>query len=281
MSELKHWLDEASDADEFERAILRAGLDVDPPAAKQEQVWSGLMATIAVIPLAAANATAQAVSAPTAAAGLSKAAAVWLSVAKGFLVGLAVYGAAAGVSEISARLSPSRPPAPGAQRANEPARAVSRVTEPAQTTSALVRAPAREDAKATHRLAQRTFADASLDASAHASPQPSAVLPSVASFDFSEPPSSAQVSLLDAETRALRRARDELRAGKLSAASATLEAARRQFSAPELYQEREALTIELLHRSGQVIAAEQRARAFISRFPESPHVQQMRQFAGK
>jgi outer membrane protein assembly factor BamD (BamD/ComL family) len=103
----------------------------------------------------------------------------------------------------------------------------------------------------------------------------------VASFDVSEQPNSARVSLLDAETRALRRARDELRAGKLSDAFATLESARRQFSAPELYQEREALTIELLHRSGQATAAEQRANTFISRFPESPHVQQIRRFAGK
>ena len=33
MSEFKHWLDESSDADDFERAILRSGLDADPPPA--------------------------------------------------------------------------------------------------------------------------------------------------------------------------------------------------------------------------------------------------------
>ena len=50
---------------------------------------------------------------------------------------------------------------------------------------------------------------------------------------------------------------------------------------PELYQEREALMIELLYRSGQVTAAEQRARAFLSHFPESPHAQQIRRFVAR
>ncbi|HEX3850474.1 MAG TPA: hypothetical protein VHW01_05875 [Polyangiaceae bacterium] len=71
----------------------------------------------------------------------------------------------------------------------------------------------------------------------------------------------------------------ELRSGRLADAFATREASRRQFSAPELYQEREALMIELLRRSGQAAAARERAQAFLSRFPESPHAEQIRQLA--
>jgi len=78
------------------------------------------------------------------------------------------------------------------------------------------------------------------------------------------------VSRLEAEARALRQARDELRTNRLVDAFATLEASRRQFPAPELDQEREALMIELLYRSGQATAAEQRAEAFLRRFPEIP-----------
>jgi hypothetical protein len=51
-------------------------------------------------------------------------------------------------------------------------------------------------------------------------------------------------SRLEEETRMLRRARSELRSGALTAAFATLEASRHKFAAPELAQEREALTIE-------------------------------------
>ena len=117
-----------------------------------------------------------------------------------------------------------------------------------------------------------------MSAAARAPLGSAAAPPSVATFDVSEPLSEPRSSQLEAETRALRRARDELRAGKLSDAFATLEASRREVSEPELYQEREALMIELLSHSGQASAAEQRARAFLSRFPESPHAQQVRRF---
>jgi len=279
MSELKHWLDDSSDSDEFERSILRAGLDADPPLAKRDEIWTGLMATVAVVPLAAVATSAQLASAKVATAGVSKAAAVWLAVAKGFVVGLAVYGAAQGVTEISSRFSAPHTPAPSAQpaqRAKAPARAPSREGEPSSAASAPSLIPTSKEAPSTPRAAEA-------GSSARAREPLNAIipLPSIATFDNREPPAPVRVSQLEAETRALRRARDELRTGKLADAFATLEASQRQFSAPELYQEREALMIELLHRSGQVTAAERRASAFLSRFPESPHVQQIRRFAAK
>jgi len=76
----------------------------------------------------------------------------------------------------------------------------------------------------------------------------------------------------------LRRARAELQAGSLALAFATLEASRERFATPELAQEREALTIELLYRSGQRAAAGERALAFLARFPESPHAARLRGF---
>jgi outer membrane protein assembly factor BamD (BamD/ComL family) len=107
-------------------------------------------------------------------------------------------------------------------------------------------------------------------------------LPSSAAFVDTEPsvakPSSGE-SQLEGEARALLRARAELHQGRLGDAFATLEAARRDFSAPELEQEREALMIELLYRGGQVPAARARAKTFLSRFPESPHAEKSRAFA--
>jgi len=134
---------------------------------------------------------------------------------------------------------------------------------------------ASEESPHKPRAAQSSAARVTAIAGDPLSPAPD--LPSVASFDGSTDASRAQLSRLGAETRALRQARAELRAGRLSDAFATLEAARRQFPVPELYQEREALMIELLDRSGQVTTAKQRAREFLSRFPESPHAEPIRQ----
>ena len=276
MSELKHWLDETSDADEFERSILRAGLEADPPQTTQDRVWSSLMGTLAVAPVLAATASVEAASAKAAAVGVGKASAVWLAVAKGFAVGLAVYGASAGVSEISNRVATHPAPAVKAARMSAPVSMPRGIETPtASPTPALV--PTSEEAQSHDDTAPRVAPRAS----ASAPPAPAnreSNLPSVASFENSTQPSSARVSQLEGETRALRRARDELRGGRLSDALATLEASQRQFSLPELDQEREALLIELLYRTGQKPAAERRAHAFLSRFPDSPHAQQVRQF---
>jgi len=289
MSELKHWLDEGSEADDFERAVLRAGLEVDPPRAKQDQIWSGLMTTLALTPLAAATAhaataqvataqaaqAAQVATAQAAVVGVSKLGVVGLAVAKGFVVGLAIYGATAGVTEISNRFSARQALAPTAQQAIRPPRTATSAAQPSTASPVPLRTTASEDASATTAYEpQRSNASAKI--ASHEPPSPAAALPSVATFDDAEHPSNARVSQLEAETRALRRARAELRLGKLADAFATLEASRRQFSAPELYQEREALMIELLSRSGQTTSAKQRAHAFLTRFPESPHAQQIR-----
>jgi outer membrane protein assembly factor BamD (BamD/ComL family) len=95
----------------------------------------------------------------------------------------------------------------------------------------------------------------------------------------SEPTSAAQrASQLRQEAQLLRQARARLRAGELAAAFALLETSRQHDSTNELYQEREALSIELLFRSGQAAAANGRARTFLRSFPESPHAARLRTF---
>lgn len=91
--------------------------------------------------------------------------------------------------------------------------------------------------------------------------------------------SSSKQSELEEEATMLSRARSEVRDGKLSEAFATLEAAREKFSLPELRQEREALLIELLYRSGQRATAVERAKGFLIRYPKSPHTVQVRTIA--
>jgi hypothetical protein len=271
MSELKHWLDEGSEADEFERSVLRAGLEADPRQATQDQIWSSLMRTLAIAPLVAVATSAETVSAK--AAAVSKASAVWFAVAKGFVVGLAVYGGVTGVVEVANRFSSPALPPPGASRVTAAAKASHSGSEQRIATPTPAPAAVAEDAQSTPHATQRV-GSAAPRAPAGGIPQLSAS--SVAAFADPTQPGSAPISQLDAEARALRRARDELRKGKLADAFALLEASQRQFSAAELYQEREALMIELLYRSGQTAAAEQRARAFLGQFPESPHAHKIR-----
>ncbi len=283
MSEIKHWLDESSDANDFERAILRSGSMADPTDAKRDEVWTNVLGALAMAPAlvpAAGTSAAKAVL-----GGAGKTAAVWLSVGKGFIVGLAIYGAASGVSEIAEHFS-ARPMlstahsaalVPRPQRAPEVA---APATPPAVPFATVEPAPTASPSAAS-------VLNVPANALGNAAAQPVASsrigeLPSVAAFEPVGPAlaaSAVRESQLKAEAASLSSAREALRAGRLTDAFAQLEASRRQFSAPELYQEREALTIELLSRSGQPAVAQQRAEAFLKRFPESPHADQVRRFA--
>jgi hypothetical protein len=57
-----------------------------------------------------------------------------------------------------------------------------------------------------------------------------------------------------------------------------LDAARTEFAEGALVQEREALSIEALSRSGQREAADRRAAAFLRAYPGSPHVASVKTF---
>jgi hypothetical protein len=279
MNEFERWLDESSDASDVERAVLRSGLDADPPAAQEDAVWAGILGSLALTPLGAAAPSA---ALKVAATG-TKATAVWLGVGKGFILGLALYGATAGVNEISEHLKPQP-----AQRADHA------VVEPSTRTALGVVLHATQHAGPLEPASPPEIAIASSVASTRSAPPYASVepenapppraseAPSVAAF-ADAPPKSVDTNVqrsnqLEGEARALRMARSQLRSGQLAGAFATLEASRRQFSAPELDQEREALLIELLYRSGQIAVARDRAKAFSSRYPESPHAGHVRQF---
>jgi outer membrane protein assembly factor BamD (BamD/ComL family) len=88
-----------------------------------------------------------------------------------------------------------------------------------------------------------------------------------------------RASQLREESLALQAVRAALRRGDGAGALATLEATRARFPASVLGQEREALTIQALALAGQRDQARERARAFISKFPTSPHVPILARFA--
>jgi hypothetical protein len=98
-----------------------------------------------------------------------------------------------------------------------------------------------------------------------------------ASADESAPRLPA--SRLAAEAKLVLDARRDLRDGNAASALRRLEAARPELVGGALAQEREALTIEALHRSGQPEAAARRAREFLRTYPRSPHAASVSTFA--
>jgi hypothetical protein len=92
---------------------------------------------------------------------------------------------------------------------------------------------------------------------------------------------AAPSSRLSEESQLVLEAREGLRAGRSSLVLRQLEAARARFPDGALAQEREALTIEALCRSGQTAVARQRATAFARTYPGSPHAARVQQLTSK
>jgi hypothetical protein len=285
----KRWLDERSEADDFERAILRsAELGAVPPLGAEREVLERVMAVVAPVgplgPGPSGGAAGPAAGGAAAGGALAKSAATLGGLGKGFALGLGVSIAATTGSHF---LDPSRSRDPVSSvsvpfPSVAPAVAIPRPARGVEAPSvALTAEPSLEKApQAAVEPSPRVGAPFAVPPASPASsplPEQAPGAPSVASFPSDD--AALAASRLMEEAALLRRARSELRAGALAAAFATLEASRRAFSAPELVQEREALAIELLYRSGERAAAGARARDFLARFPGSPHAASVRAFA--
>lgn len=288
----KRWIEAGSDASEFERALLASGLDADPPAEAEGAVWHSVASTLGVPlpPVAATTSAAASVKALTSVSAL-------VTLGKGFALGVAVSLGLVGV----ARLETAR--APDAQPTRAPLVRSTRaaVTQesgtksiaapnplpelPRTAVSTLVAEAARGELPATDPSPRAPSPPRLPEASAPVTDLGPTSLPSVAAFPIAAPrgPSPQaereHQSQLEEEALLLRRARAELRANRIAAAFATLEASREKFSLPELRQEREALLIELLFRSGERARGVEKARRFLVQYPQSPHAAQVRSIA--
>ena len=134
---------------------------------------------------------------------------------------------------------------------------------------------------------------------APANPPPAAVPPAAATLTREPPrpprPARATVarpgggaamsapasSRLGEESQLVLDAREGLRSGRASLVLRQLEEARARFPDGTLAQEREALTIEALWRSGQTAAARRRAEAFARTYPGSPHAARVEQLTSR
>jgi hypothetical protein len=285
VSSSKRWIDSESDADEAERSILRAGLGAEPPPGLEDELFRRVLSVAAlpatlepgalgsavdpVVPVAGA------VVGPAAVGGTVKAVSTLALLGKGFVAGVGVSVAvAAGQHWVT------REPAPAhllqSVRTTEPRAASSTPRVAAAMPESALPAPAAAasnapiDTSEKNAIASRPPRSSGDPSQKDREPSPRLAQPTAA---------SRPVSQLEEEAALLRAARQQLRQGALAAAFASLETSRQRFSAPALEQEREALMIELLYRSGQRAAAAARARAFLQQHVESPHRGQVQKFA--
>jgi hypothetical protein len=245
MTDPRRWVEDGGDATEVERDLIRAGRDQGPSSDERKRIWLGV----------AAQCIPPAVSAGTDAAATAAAAQVKGS---GFLglsslktvavVALISGGAVTGYSLVQRRGPPAAP-----QAQTEKARA----SVPAEL------APANVDPNIP------------LAAPPVAAPSPTAARAAATAPDDGK---RSRASRLAEESRMVLDARNALRSGDLGGALRLLDAARTAFPDGALIQEREALTIEAIARSGQRDLASRRAEAFLRDYPKSPHSSDVKRY---
>ena len=108
-----------------------------------------------------------------------------------------------------------------------------------------------------------------------------------AALDVEPPPMKVETpaprkveSPRDVERKLLREARRSMLAGNAAVALKSLAEHKRRFPGSRLTQERQALNIQALARSGRLGDARRAARAFEARYPESIHLRAVREAAG-
>jgi hypothetical protein len=248
MSDPKHLTDEGAGATDLERELLFAAQEVGLSAAEKRAIWASVAlhalptATLSVAP-----------SGALAKASLSLS--PWF---KGLLVALSLGGVSAGIYELH-RLPSSAAQASLAGASAGLAASVS-TPEPLSMPEA---DPSAAVASNTPNAALLEAPTASNGAAASASHEANA---------------SESKSALGEESVAVLEIRRTLRAGDASGALRLLEQARQRFPHGALGQEREALSIEALAKSGSPDAAARKAAAFLRAHPKSPYAADVQSF---
>jgi hypothetical protein len=248
MSDPKYLTDDGADATDFERELLQAAQEVGLSAQEKQAIWASV--ALQALPAAPLNPTAAPSIAPGGAA--AKAGASLSPLLKGLLVLLGLGGISAGIYEL--RRAPAGAPSP-----------------PPNAVVKAAAAPASAAAASPSDSATPSLATAAESAPSSAS-APSA---SVAVHDASPVESK---SALREESVAVLEIRRTLRAGDAAGALHLLDQARQRFPHGALSQEREALSIEALAKSGSHDAAARQADAFLRAHPKSPYAADVQTF---
>lgn len=300
------WLDSTDPELAEARALLRAGLDVDPPAGSQDQIWASLSAQLspppdgpAAQPHPSLPDASQLAETATAAAGagakatvIAKGAAATLALKIGSV--LAVVGGLAGAGALVYDEPATRPAAREVAIEQPSPRAMMSPSPTLTATAQIEDSPTPPAPKVEDPPAPRPAATPQQPARPHpANDTPSSLVPQpeppgVTSAEREEgrtpePPvavvaAAERASRLREESALVGRANAALRAGDPSGALRLLGEAQARFSGGVLGQERAILTIEALAASGQRASASSRAQGFAARHPDSPYLTRLKPY---
>jgi hypothetical protein len=309
MSAPKRWLDDGGGATRGERDLLRLGAAHEPPAAAKDAVWIALLAQIPPVPPAPPGSSGGGNGAPGAggaklatgakaagAAGASGSGSVAVAGAVGGgLIKSALIGAGSALALIATYtvVTPAQAPSVPAPTTIETATAVDPGARSAAPGSPGQRAGSSPIAREMPGIAGSAAAPDSMAppgapaAVASADPRAGGASPAGShdakgatgsSSSAASAPVDRETRLLE-ESRRLAEARDALRRGDASGALSLLSDLQRAVPGGILGQEREALAIEALAKSGRSAEAQTRARAFLQAYPQSPHAARVEAFA--
>lgn len=249
----KRWLAPDGEASELERTLLALSPDPEPEPGDQERVWQNLLARL---PGPTEPEGSGPAASPTGATDPTQDRTLGTILANhglGFAVGVVSTTLAfllVGPKGSIEDGAPSPRPLPAASSA-----AAAGETTPAALPSGLILEKLEGGPPPSSHPVEQKFTP-------NPGPADSVSVPRAASS-------------LSEEVALLREARSRLAHGDLDGASKVLAASKAKFPNARLAQEREAATIELLRRSGDAEAAAARARAFLAKYPRSPHARQV------
>ncbi|MEO8900172.1 MAG: hypothetical protein ABI488_01145 [Polyangiaceae bacterium] len=250
MSGAKYLTDEGSEATAFERELLRAGQGAGMSAHDKQAVWAGI--ALSCLPVAGASAAAGSAASKGAVAG-AKLGLGLTPLVKGLLLVSGLGGISAGAYFVV------RAPARAAEYA---------VVAPSVPLVAAGREALGGVSPAVAEPAIAPDSEPPLVASGVAM---SSALPSASAAPGRAAVATVSATALSDESAAVLGIRAALRAGDPSGALRLLEQARLRFPHGALGQEREALTVQALAKSGNRKAASRNAVAFLRAHPTSPY----------
>jgi hypothetical protein len=300
----KRWLHESGAAHARERRALSAAAELEPPVGLEDRVWSELSNAV-LEPERALDAAQEAPVKPEppgpgleAGASTASGTSSTFALAKSLGVGLALGALSMGGLELARKTSDAARALPSnaiSEGARFPSGSMPRPasSEPAESRAqpTLRRAPATSAAQQAARVDSETVPpvttiNRAAGATAPSFP-PASLAESAPTAAFSTNATGAaplgvklRYNALRDEARAVARAENLIRQGRLHEAEALLEESARRFGAGALSQERELLIIDTLGRLGKTALAEARARAFLQNHPHSQLAPKMRRLAG-
>lgn len=259
MSDPKRLMD-AMDGSPEERELLRAAGSEGLPATDRRAIWASIEASVAL--------TAATAKLGSTAGGSGSSATTVGAIGLGKVVALGAVTLALGAGGYALLRSPGEHGSKSAHGdvATRPLPSFAS-SAPAAPPSEVVPALAASNGASGETVAASPNGAANVELR-RAEPAPSP-----------RPSASSTASLLREESLAVLSARQALKGGDYGAALKQIEEMRHRFPRGALSQEREALSIEALAKSGAGAAAARRARAFLQRYPKSPYAADVERYA--